>query len=72
GFARSRGVTAAVLRVAAERCLYAPRAPQALDGLDRKALAQLKLYAAGKLPGDFLEVMACAGGCVNGPSSLRK
>lgn len=72
GFARSHGVTAAVQRVAAERCLYAPRAPQALDGLDRKALAQLKLYAAGKLPGDFLEVMACAGGCVNGPSSLRK
>ena len=30
----------------------------------------VKLYAAGKLPVNFLEVMACPGGCLNGPCSL--
>ena len=39
---------------------------------DKKTLAMLRLYAAGKLPANFLEVMSCPGGCVNGPCSLRK
>ena len=30
----------------------------------------VKLYASGKLPANFLEVMACPGGCQNGPCSL--
>ena len=72
GFAYSHGVTAAVQAQAANAGTAAPREPRAIDGIDRKALSQLKLYAAGKLPGDFLEVMACNGGCVNGPGSLRK
>ena len=42
-----------------------------IDGVDRKALAMLRLYAAGKLPGNFLEVMCCKGGCVGGPCSLH-
>jgi iron only hydrogenase large subunit-like protein len=29
-----------------------------------------KLYAAGKMPVNVLEVMACPGGCQNGPCSL--
>jgi iron only hydrogenase large subunit-like protein len=41
-----------------------------IDGLNRKAVKQLKLYANGKLPGKFLEVMACVGGCVGGPCTL--
>jgi len=41
-----------------------------VDGIDRKSCALLKLYASGKLPANFLEVMACKGGCVNGPCSL--
>ena len=43
-----------------------------IDGIDRKTVAQLKLHALGKLPGNFIEVMACPGGCVNGPCSLKK
>ncbi|MBR4615529.1 MAG: hypothetical protein IKO55_07990, partial [Kiritimatiellae bacterium] len=37
---------------------------------DRKTCAMVKLYAAGKMPVNFLEVMACPGGCQNGPCSL--
>ena len=35
----------------------------------KKALMLLK---AGKLPQDFIEGMACAGGCVNGPAMINK
>ena len=34
----------------------------------RKALMLLK---AGKLPEDFIEGMACEGGCVGGPSAFK-
>ena len=43
-----------------------------IDGIDRKTIGVLKLHDLGKLPGNFLEVMACLGGCVNGPCSLLK
>ena len=42
-----------------------------VDGLDRRAVMQLRLYASGRLPCNFLEVMSCKGGCVAGPCSLR-
>ena len=42
-----------------------------IDGLDRKSVGMIRLYAAGKLPGNFLEVMSCKGGCVAGPCSLH-
>ena len=32
----------------------------------------MKLYAMGKMPGNFLEVMSCGGGCIGGPCSLIK
>ena len=41
-----------------------------VNGIDRKTCAMVKLYAAGKMPVNFLEVMACPGGCQNGPCSL--
>jgi iron only hydrogenase large subunit-like protein len=31
---------------------------------------QLKTYANGKHPGNFIEVMSCEGGCVAGPNVL--
>ena len=43
-----------------------------VSGIDRKTCAMLKLHAAGKLPGNFIEVMACPGGCVNGPCGLKR
>lgn len=71
-FAKSCGVTEAVL---AEGKGFQPDFKlnsQHIDGITTKTLAMLKLYAAGKLPCNFLEVMSCPGGCVNGPCSLKK
>lgn len=43
---------------------------EAISCLDRKAIAKLKAYAIrGKADAQFIEVMACPGGCVNGPSA---
>ena len=69
-FARSCGVTEAVLAEATKKIPGFQLAAKQIDGIDRKTCAMLKLYAAGKLPANFLEVMACKGGCVNGPCSL--
>ena len=40
-----------------KRCRRVPQVPDA--------------YEAGKLPDDFIEGMACEGGCVGGPSSFN-
>jgi iron only hydrogenase large subunit-like protein len=69
-FARSCGVTEAVLAEATEKIPGFQLAAKQIDGIDRKTCAMLKLYATGKLPANFLEVMACPGGCVNGPCSI--
>ncbi|HIZ55137.1 MAG TPA: 4Fe-4S dicluster domain-containing protein [Firmicutes bacterium] len=70
GFAKSGGVSAAVTRVLAEEGKnYDIRIAQC-SGIDecKKALALLK---AGKLPEDFIEGMACKGGCIAGPGSVK-
>ena len=41
-----------------------------INGIDRKTCMMVKLHASGKVPVNFLEVMACPGGCQNGPCSL--
>ena len=69
-FARSCGVTEAVLDEATRKIPGFKLNAKQINGIDRKTCAMLKLYAAGKMPVNFLEVMACAGGCVNGPCSL--
>ena len=69
-FARSCGVTEAVLAEATAKIPGFTLNAKQINGIDRKSCAMLKLYAAGKLPANFLEVMACPGGCVNGPCSL--
>ena len=43
-----------------------------INGIDKKTCMMVKLHASGKIPVNFLEVMACAGGCQNGPCSLVK
>ena len=67
----SGGVTAAVLRTFKERNedidVKVYRADGAIDC--KKALTLLKV---GRLTEDFIEGMACAGGCVNGPAMLNK
>ena len=69
-FARSCGVTEAVLAEATAKIPGFRLNAKQINGIDRKSCTMLKLYASGKLPANFLEVMACAGGCVNGPCSL--
>ncbi len=72
GFMKSSGVMGAVLAEAAKHDPDLKLNTKSIDGLDKKSVAILKLYAAGKLPASFLEVMACNGGCINGPCSLNK
>ena len=67
GFPVSGGVTRAV----AERLEEASGLERRLvDGIDAKSMKLLRVWAAGKGPGNFLEVMACEGGCLSGPGVL--
>ena len=66
GFAVSSGVTNAVK--SADENIFIKEV--IINGLDKKALGQLKAYARGKAPGNFIEVMACEGGCLAGPCSV--
>ncbi len=58
-FAMAGGVAAAVGAQAEVLC-----------GLGAETLRRLRLYASGKGPARFLEVMACEGGCIAGPCTL--
>jgi hypothetical protein len=71
-FAKSCGVTDAVLAELGGFKEDFKLQTKAINGIDKKTLNLLKLYASGKLPANFLEVMSCPGGCVNGPCSLKK
>ncbi|MBQ4313843.1 MAG: hydrogenase, partial [Lentisphaeria bacterium] len=71
-FARSCGVTEAVISSLGGFKEDFKLDAKAINGIDKKSLSMLKLYASGKLPANFLEVMCCPGGCVNGPCSLKK
>lgn len=69
-FAASGGVTAAVVQSIKEMNSDAnPTVCKANGAAEcKKFLLMLK---AGKLPEDFIEGMACEGGCVNGPSAYN-
>jgi ferredoxin hydrogenase large subunit len=69
-FGNSGGVTAAVLQSLKEmEAGCDPKVCQANGAAEcKKALLLMKV---GKLPEDFIEGMACEGGCVGGPSSYN-
>ena len=77
-FMKSCGVTDAVLTELAD----AVKKPDGedgfklktefIDGIDKKTVPKLKMFAGPKSDVNFLEVMACCGGCINGPCSLVK
>ena len=71
GYAHSCGVTEAVLTAATARIPGFKLDARQINGLDKKTAMQLKLYGMRKLPGNFLEVMACSGGCEKGPCALK-
>lgn len=70
-FARSGGVTEAIKNSIAEQNLDLELKPVICNGLEECDKA-LKLAKLGKLNGNFIEGMACIGGCVNGPVSLYR
>ena len=69
-FGNSGGVTAAVVESMKERNADVDCKVCKANGAAecKKALLLMK---AGKLPDDFIEGMACEGGCVGGPSSFN-
>jgi len=64
-FGRAGGVIEAVK---AEGLLVDIKAVQ-IEGLNKKSMSLLKGFCKGKGTGNFVEVMACEGGCIAGPSS---
>lgn len=63
GYAHTGGVANAVQTHLGKHVNFA-----AVSNLNRKNIALLKAYAkTGKCPNQFIEVMACEGGCVTGP-----
>lgn len=71
GFANTAGVSGAVNSILDDD---SKAKPVLVDGLDKKAIRDLKTYAKnGKCPlGNMIEVMACCGGCVGGSSVLNE
>ncbi|MBC5713565.1 4Fe-4S dicluster domain-containing protein [Roseburia sp. BX1005] len=69
-FGNSGGVTAAVVEYMKEKDYDCdPKVCKANGAAEcKKALLLLK---AGRLPEDFIEGMACVGGCVGGPSAFK-
>ena len=63
GFARAGGVIAAVQQMYPNVAVK----PVQVSDLHKKNVALLRAYAKGKAPGNFIEVMACEGGCISGP-----
>ena len=64
GFAQAGGVQAAVVNAIGNKYSNIH-----IEGLDKKNQALLKSMAK-KPDAQFVEVMACDGGCINGPCSL--
>ncbi|NDV46155.1 4Fe-4S dicluster domain-containing protein [Paludibacter sp. 221] len=65
GFARVGGVISAISE-------YYPQLgvkPVQVSNINKKNIGLLRAYAKGKAPGNFIEVMACEGGCISGPSA---
>lgn len=63
GFARAGGVISAVATMYPDLNIK----PIQVSNINKKNIGLLKAYAKGKAPGNFIEVMACEGGCITGP-----
>lgn len=68
-FARSGGLTEAVQEVVKEREMNFNVKAEVCSGIEECKMALLKTKA-GKLDKNFIEGMACPGGCINGAGSL--
>lgn len=68
-FARSGGVTTAVLQANKDLGINADMKPVKCDGL-AEVVKTMKIASFGKLPANFIEGMACKCGCIGGAASL--
>lgn len=68
-FARSGGLSDALTRALLEQESTVKAEPVVCDGIAECDKA-LKMLAAGRLNGNFVEGMACSGGCIGGAASL--
>ena len=68
-FARSGGLTDAAVQAMKEQNIDFEIKPVVCDGIEACKLALLKLNK-GILDGNFIEGMACVGGCINGAGCL--
>ena len=68
-FARSGGLTDAVKEALTEQNIDFKARPVVCDGIEACRVALLKLNK-GILDGNFIEGMACVGGCINGAGCL--
>lgn len=66
GFAMTGGVAGAV----GSLNLIPDLVSLQVANLNKKNIALLRAYAKGKAPASFIEVMACEGGCITGPSTF--
>lgn len=69
-FARSGGVTESVEHVIKMKDIDVDFRPVKCDGL-RECDKALKMARVNRLDGNFIEGMACPGGCIAGPASLH-
>ena len=68
-FARSGGLTDAAAQALKEQNIDFEVKPVVCDGIEACRTALLKL-SKGVLDGNFIEGMACVGGCINGAGCL--
>lgn len=71
GFAQAGGVMGAVTAYLKEEADKINAVQVA--NLNKKNIGMLRAYAkSGKAPGQFIEVMACEGGCITGPTAYNE
>ncbi len=69
GFAMIAGVTQSIKQTATDPSIIHD---VIIDGLTKQSIRDLRMWARkGIAPGNFVEVMSCAGGCVNGCDTLE-
>ena len=71
GFAAGGGVAAAVAQGLKERNSPVEARTVACSGIEECKLALLKM-SRGVLPENFIEGMACVGGCIQGPGIINR
>lgn len=68
GFAKSGGVTKGVLTSLRDKGVWIT--PESIDGIDKSVVKKFKVFEKLNKNYEFLEVMACKGGCLNGPGAI--